>query len=325
MKGQPQINHRNVSLEEVKDVLVGAAREEKSRGKGFEEEMMAIIYEVTSEEDENAAPIYATYQTELSDDASPYQIPKCYAKFPTKEGILKMLQSLNMTSVIESDEFKNATDKSGDYLTKDILWNIFTHKIFEKMNVCNKDFFPNTTLAIQNSSDNESFHEAYRRIKKIFQMEHNIRFAFMGGNHRIATAVHLFGGYEVKPNETLSADIPVTNYGLQLDMKITASPSITVIIPKTLKYTEEFIDQCNIHSYIVEKRKSESIEVTCGSLSSTIIDENKHPEIDLKKRFLTNLVFEKEEVRESNESLFKDNYNEVVTFFFFVLLEYVNC
>ena len=106
---------------DVKDLLVNAALEEKARGKGFEEELMVVIYELTSTEDVSAVPIYATYQTELSEDASPYQIPGCFAKFPTKDGILKLLQSLNMTSVVVSGTFNDATDESGGYLTKDLL------------------------------------------------------------------------------------------------------------------------------------------------------------------------------------------------------------
>jgi len=285
-------------LVDVKDILVNAALEEKARGKGFEEELMVVIYELTSTEDVSAVPIYATYQTELSEDASPYQIPGCFAKFPTKDGILKLLQSLNMTSVVDSGTFNDATDESGGYLTKDLLWKVFNSTLFEDMNVGNKDFFPNTTEAKKLSTDDTTFPEAYRRIKRAFQKEHNIRFAFMGGNHRMATAVHLFGGYKVEPNKALNIDSEIKDYGLRLNMKITASPSITVVIPKSNTLTEEFIDQCNIYSYIVEKRKTESIEVTFGSLSSTIINEKKHPEINKKRRFLPSLVFTDEKVRE---------------------------
>jgi len=263
-------------LVDVKDLLVNAALEEKARGKGFEEELMVVIYELTSTEDVSAVPIYATYQTELSEDASPYQIPGCFAKFPTKDGILKLLQSLN----------------------KDLLWKVFNSTLFEDMNVGNTDFFPNTTEAKKLSTDDTPFPKAYRRIKRAFQKEHNIRFAFMGGNHRMATAVHLFGGYKVEPNKALNIDSEIKDYGLRLNMKITASPSITVVIPKSNTLTEEFIDQCNIYSYIVEKRKTESIEVTFGSLSSTIINEKKHPEINKKSRFLPNLVFTNDKVRE---------------------------
>lgn len=296
--GQPQINHRNVSLVDVRDILVDAATEEKSRGKGFEEEVFAIIYEVTSEGGENAVPIYSTYQTGLSEDASPYQVPNVFAKFPSKAGILKMLQSLNMTSIIESTEFKNADDETIGFLTKEFFWKVFHCDLFEKMNVCNKDFFPNTTEAKKLTEDDKTFPEAYRRIKSEFQLEHNIRFAFMGGNHRIATAVHLFGGYKVEPNPTLNEASTMKDYGLQLKMKITASPAITVILPESGLLSEEFIDQCNVYSYIVEKRKTESIEVTYRSLSSTILNENKHPEIVTNNRFLLDLVFTEEQVRE---------------------------
>jgi len=296
------VNHRNVSLVDVCDILSHAALEDKACGKGFEEEMMVVVYEITSNEEESTptVPIYATYQTEDSEGASPSQIPRCYAKYPTKAGIRQLLQSLNMTDLLDPDTCNNITDDSNEYLTKQLLSKIFNSELFQEMNVTNKDFFSDATDSKKLTKDDTSFPLAYRRLKKVFQSEHNIRFAFMGGNHRMATAVHLFGGYKVEPNSVLPPHPEVNDYGISSNMKITASPNITIKMPKDNTLSEAFIMQCNICSYVIEKRKTESIMVTYNTLSKDILDENKHPEIETRNRFLLKNVFVDDTVRQYN-------------------------
>jgi len=205
-----------------------------------------------------------------------------------------------MTDFLDSDTHNDITDESNEYLTKQLLSQIFNSELFQEMNVANMDFFSGATDSKQITNDDISFSLTYRRLKNVFQSEHNIRFAFMGGNHRMATAVHLFGGYKVEPNSVLPPHPEVNDYGISSNMKITASPNITVKIPKDKILSEAFIMQCNICSYVIEKRKTESIMVTYNSLSKDILDENKHPEIENKNRFLLKNVFLDDTVRQYN-------------------------
>jgi hypothetical protein len=79
-------------------------------------------------------------------------------------------------------------------------------------------------------------------------------------------------------------------------MKINASPSCTIIIPKEKMFDESFIKQCNTYSYNLEKGKTESIKVGFASLSLNILDEKKHKDIKPSERFFGEEVFQSESV-----------------------------
>jgi len=303
--GQPSVNHRLVSLVNVKDILIPAAAEDKSIGKTFEEEMYVVVYEVTSTEDDTTVPIYCTYLTESSDGATPKKLPNAFAKFPTKSGVMQLLQSLNMNDILkELDISLDDVDDSEPFLPKALVFKIFAGKLFQKMSCANKNLFDGTTdkkrlTESETAAKRPSiFHECYRRLKQDFQQEHNIRFAFLGGSHRMATAIHYFGGYEVKPNKKIERTSTVHTYEITTNMKINASPSCTIIIPKDKVLDESFITQCNTHSYNLEKGKTESIKVGYASLSLNILDEKKHKDIASDKRFIKPEVFQSESVRD---------------------------
>jgi len=279
---QPLVNHRNVSLIEVRDKLTEAAVEEKSIGQNFDEEMSAIIYEVTYNKEESNIPICCTYQTESSEVDKPSQLQDCYAKFPTRNGILR-LQSLNMQTIIDAEKLNDEAQGSEPYLPPNIVSQIFNSKIFQEMTIENKKFFADTTNSKSLSNDDILTPEYYRKVKNVFQNEHNIRFAFLGGNHRMATAVHLFGGYKVEPTKLIQHNTVVQDYNITFKMKINASPNITVIIPTAKALTDKFIEQCNITSYLVEKRKTECIQVTFASLGLDILDEEKKSKVEERR------------------------------------------
>jgi hypothetical protein len=285
----------------VKDILVPAATEDKSIGLHFAEEMYVVIYEVTTTKDDTTVPIYCTYLTDSSDSAIPKELPNVYAKFPTKSGVLQLLQSLNMTDIAKNVDMDSIGD-SDPFLPKELVFLILTSPLFKRMSCSNRNLFDETTEG-KKLTDNELsakrstiFHECYRRLKQVFQKEHNIRFAFLGGSHRTATAVHFFGGYDVKPNKNLQKNSSIQCYKISDNMKINASPSCTIIIPKEKMFDESFIKQCNTYSYNLEKSKTESIKVGFASLSLNILDEKKHKDIEPSERFFKKEVFQGESV-----------------------------
>jgi hypothetical protein len=79
-------------------------------------------------------------------------------------------------------------------------------------------------------------------------------------------------------------------------MKINASPSCTIIIPQHQKLEESFIIQCNTYSYLLEKSKTESIQVGFCSLSLNILDDKKHKDLTCDQRFFIDDVFQTESV-----------------------------
>jgi hypothetical protein len=197
------------------------------------------------------------------------------------------------------------SDSIGDsdpFLPKELVFLILTSPLFKRMSCSNRNLFDGTTTS-KKLTDNELsakrstiFHECYRRLKQVFQKEHNIRFAFLGGSHRTATAVHFFGGYDVKPNKNLQKNSPIQCYNISDNMKINASPSCTIIIPQHQKLDESFIIQCNTYSYLLEKRKTESIQVGFSSLSLNILDDKKHKDLTCDQRFFIDDVFQTESV-----------------------------
>ena len=299
--GQPCVNHRTVSLETVKSILIPAALEDKTIGKGFEEEMFVIVYEVTNTKDCNTVPMYCTYLTDTSEKATPSELHNVYAKFPTRGGMRELLRSLNLNELMPDGEDSSLQD-SDPFLPSDLVFKIFNSDLFQNMSYSNKNFFDKTnakkklTKTEGTASRSTMKLECYRRLKNVFQSEHNIRFAFLGGSHRIATAVHFFGGYEILPNKILGQKPKLHDYGFVENMKINASPSCTIFFTKEKLLNEEFISQCCNYSYILEKKKTESINVGLASLSMNILDEKKHKGLSPEFRFLIDDVFQSEAV-----------------------------
>jgi len=115
----------------------------------------------------------------------------------------------------------------------------------------------------------------------------------LGGLHRTGTSCFLFSGEEALPNTEIK--VPKKNsqtlLDLTPDMKINVTPPLTILIPKALKYTDEYIEQCNAYSYYIELWKHKSITSTYKSLSLLILDSTKHNDIEDEMRYVTNAIF----------------------------------
>ena len=93
----------------------------------------------------------------------------------------------------------------------------------------------------------------------LFQILSPIRIAMIGGLHRTAAACHLFSGITPTPNSTLS--LPKINkqsnaVNITKNMVINATTALTILVPKTPSYNDNYINQTAAYSYRVDKRKT---------------------------------------------------------------------
>jgi hypothetical protein len=82
----------------------------------------------------------------------------------------------------------------------------------------------------------------YRKSRKTIQDNVNICFAFLDGQHHVAIAIHLLGGYEVSPKQNLCRTYE--KYELMQEMKLNGKPTLCFAVPKTHTLDEDFMLQC---------------------------------------------------------------------------------
>lgn len=272
---QPRVNHRNLSLLVVNDTLIPAATQDKSEGLGFEEQTYGIIYQVVNKNDPLASrgvPLYCTYTTLLS-PVKPPEVEDQVAIFPTRQGILKLLQYFKLTALI--NEYYKTTEYNKDepFLPIDLVRKLFKDPAFLKMADSSSVFQESDTTKNLPAKQKRFSIAKYREQKMKFQSAVTIRFGMLGGLHRTGTSCFFFLGEEPKAGQemrvprTMSASSSTSYLSLSPDMKINIESPLTIILPKTPEYTDEYIKQCNAYSYHVEERQPKSVKMTYKSLS----------------------------------------------------------
>ena len=290
------MNHRSLSLTDIQNRLIPTATMKKGTGLGFEEGMYGILYQVVHSTDQLASrgvPIHCVYTTESS-KVKPAQLLNDVAIFPTRQGVMDLLSYLNLKGLIKQYYAKTKYDKDDPFLPIGLITKLFQSPAFLDM-IDKHNCFKETTTV--NSKQHAQFNvKEYIQQKREFHSKVKIRIAMLGGLHRTGTSCFLFSGEEAVPNKEIKVPKKITTItptllNLSPDMKINDTPPLTVLLPKDLTYTCEYIEQCNAYSYHIEEWKHKSITPTYKSLSLLILDSTKHNDIEDEMRYVKDAIF----------------------------------
>lgn len=297
--GQPQVNHRNLSLLVLNDRLIPAATNTKGEKLGFEEQTYAVIYQVVNEENPLAChgvPIYSAYTTDLS-PIKPPKVEHQVAIFPTRQGILDLLNYLKLTDLVKEYYNTENYDKDEPFLPLTLIRKLFEHENFfqfaDPTGIFRNVKTSKTNLPAKTKSFNVT---SFKQKKQDFQSKVKIRFGMLGGLHRTGTSCFFFAGEEPKVGQEMkisrtSSSTCSTHLSLSPDMVINIETPLTIIVPKTLTYTDEYMKQCTAYSYHIEERKPKSVKMTFRALSMMIMDKDKHRDITDTMRYRSDAIF----------------------------------
>ena len=287
------VNHRHLSLTDVQNRLLPAATMRKGTSVGFEEGMYGILYQVepsTTNLPLRGVPIHCVYTTESS-KVTPAELSTHVAIFPTRRGVLDLLEYLKLKTLIKQFYTKKNYNDEDPFLPPELVTQLFQNPSFQ--NIIDKDNCFKETSTV-NAKQRAKFNvKEYLKKKRDFHSKVKIRIAMLGGLHRTGTSCFLFSGEEAVPNKEIKVPKKNSNNLLNLtpDMKINVTPPVTILIPKDLSYTDEYIKQCNAYSYHIEEWKHQSITPTYKSLSLLILDSTKHNDIEDNMRYVTDAIF----------------------------------
>jgi len=291
-----------LSLQDVKEKLIPAGLQIKGGdGIGFEEQTYAIIYEVAKisdprTKDINGVPIYCAYVTDSSSE--PAQLTSVKAIYPTRQGFFQLLNLIRSQELL--DEFYNNDEnwhENDPYLPEELIKKIFQLDVFSKMTHGKRNYFKGCDqLVTDRTYVNSADSSIYRSQKRIFQILSPIRIAMIGGLHRTAAACHLFSGITPTPNSSLP--LPKINkksnaVNITKNMVINATTALTILVPKTPSYNDNYINQTAAYSYRVDKRKTINLLPTFKSLSLMILDREKNKDITDEMKFSKHTIFTK--------------------------------
>lgn len=289
--GQPEVNHRNVSLSTLQKRLIPSATKTKGEALGFEEQTYGIIYQVENSNSPLAVrgvPIYCAYTTESS-LVTPPLVEGSVAIFPTRQGILDLLRFLNLSDVISEHYHTPNFDEDEPFLPLDLVRKLFESPAFLEAADANSGFKEPVQAAKFSITQ-------YKEKKQKFQSAVKIRIGMIGGLHRTGTSCFFFSGEEARPNKEIRVprNLPADGgpyHFLTPDMVINVTTPLTILSPKDSILTKEYIKQCNAYSYHIEERKDTSVKVTYCSLSSKILDSSRHQELPDVSRYKSDAIF----------------------------------
>jgi hypothetical protein len=138
---------------------------------------------------------------------------------------------------------------------------------------------------------------AFAAIKSSFQTQHRIRFAILGGLHRIALAAHTFGNYNLD-NKKPTKGAP-NMYNFSGRSTLNSVLSVHICIPHNSTLDEIFTGQCREYSFIVQEKKSKSFTSTIKSEIYLLLTSSTKPEVHLK-RYIDNTFWTTDQVSHTN-------------------------
>jgi hypothetical protein len=281
----------------VRDKLIPAAQLIKGgEGLGFEEQTYGLLYEVVSVNQktlyDEGIPIYCAYITDSSSE--PEQLRNERAIYPTRKGILELLELLDLKELIQEyfvPPGKSYWKEDYKWVSCDLVKKLLQHDVFTNMSYGTNYFKNCKNLSVSGPKKGYET-DIYKKQRQIFQDKSKIRIAMIGGLHRTATAVYLYSNIQPTPNSTMSVpriNPQINSNQINENMVINATTALTIITH--FDYKEEFIKQLNAYSYRIEKRKTTNIGATFRSVTLLILDSEKHNELEDKDRFPPNTIF----------------------------------
>ena len=122
---------------------------------------------------------------------------------------------------------------------------------------------------------------AFATAKSSFQKTHRIRFAIIGGLHRVALAAHMFENYVLDNKKPTKASS--NTYNFNGNSILNSVLAVHLCIPHNRKLDETFVSHCREYSCIVQNRKSESFGPTIKSEMYLLLTSLSKPETNFKR------------------------------------------
>ena len=251
----------------------------KMQGKNnhFGEEMHALVNEVVVgkelEFDQymEEVKVYSTYTTD-EEGTMGHEIPKPYAIYPTKEGLQKFADALQLTQKDESNnkvEYVVHNNSPKEIHRLLLSWAINDRKIYYYWRDKNGEKIKrkNNTAQIQNT---------YQKMIKMTIFQQPIHLAMIGGLHRCGLATHLLtNAYICNARPELQKD---DEYTITQESSLNVDIPLHIIVPKEKTLKNSFVRVCTEYSKNIQERKMQSFTTTIKQqmfdiLSSTINSE----------------------------------------------------
>lgn len=267
---QPKANYRTLQLGNLKEKNFIHAMTET--GEDVMEEMYGFLYELTTVEGAGTVPIYTAYTTS-SDQDDFIQLPNLFAKYPTDSSLKQMAKSFNIkreysteSAALVSDIFNDIIGQQ-DYFMKKVFTTTVDYRDTKK-----------TVLA-----KGIAKHTNYSQLRTVFQNDHPIRIAILGGLHRTALALHILGNYSVQNSKPTPQVKPL--YKLTEDSPITSAIAIHIFSSNNQQLSDEFLSMSRTFSEQVNDRRKKGVEITVAGQMWDLLKNKSTMEMN-KHRFL---------------------------------------
>jgi hypothetical protein len=274
---QPQVNYRPLSISNIKTKNF-IENMEGTTG-DLNEEMHVILYEVTDTEiPGRTVPIFSVYTTDEK-SITGKQETLIYAQHPTVVELYKLAKIIQPDKQWKLDTPVNryaSTDEIEKVFCADRVKELYTETTYfyhqSNVGLARKQRKPNNTAQIQ---------AAFATAKSSFQKTHRIRFAIIGGLHRVALAAHMFGNYVLDNKRPTKA--PSNTYNFNGKSVLNSVLAVHLCIPHNKKLDETFVSHSREYSCIVQNRKSESFGPTIKSEMYLLLTDKSKPETNFKR------------------------------------------
>jgi hypothetical protein len=256
-------------LTSLQSKFLTAALSTNPHAASFKEEMYILPYEICTDDDSQShVPICSAFNVNKRGKLDQIQCKDKFAKYPAIGGVIKMCKFFGLADLAKEfsqhpnvQEFMNLYNENTQDPVPNPGWfarilecNLFQGLVYPKSNA-----FPTVSelrLSDRMETKTDSVENSmllYRKNRKTIQDNVNIRFAFLDGQHRVAIAIHVLGGYQVSPKQNLRGTYE--KYNLVQEMKLNGKPTLRFAVPKTHTLDEDFMLQCVKQSNEIINRK----------------------------------------------------------------------
>jgi hypothetical protein len=274
---QPQVNYRPLSISNIKTKRF-IANMEGTTG-DLNEEMHVILYEVTDVETPGrTVPIYSVYTTD-EESITGKQETLIYAQHPS------LVELYKLANIIQPDKQWNLDPPANRAVTADDIEEVFCTDRVKELYTETTYFYHQSNVGLvkqqRKPKNTAQIQAAFAREKSSFQKTHRIRFAILGGLHRVALAAHMFGNYVLDNKRPTKA--PSNTYNFNGKSVLNSVLAVHFCIPHSRQLDEIFVSHCREYSCIVQNRKSESFGPTIKSEMYLLLTRLSKPETNFKR------------------------------------------
>jgi len=274
---QPQVNYRPLSISNIKTKRF-IENMEGTTG-DLNEEMHVILYEVTNVETPGrTVPIYSVYTTD-EESITGKQETLIYAQQPS------LVELYKLAKIIQPDKQWNLDPPVNRPVTADDIEKVFCTDRVKDLYTESTYFYHQSNVGLvrqqRKPKNTAQIQAAFATEKSSFQKTHRIRFAIIGGLHRVALAAHMFGNYVLDNKRPTKA--PSNTYNFNGKSVLNSVLAVHLCIPHDRKLDETFVSHCREYSCIVQNRKSESFGPTIKSEMYLLLTSLSKPETNFKR------------------------------------------